>query len=787
MRGTFWSRLVRPLTLLLIVALLPVVPAAPAPAAFASGNSCLTLTGTLKENNGTVYMFHPITFEYTIRPEGELIELVRDPVDVAMVLDVSGSMNYGMLPNKTKPTRLDTLKEASLSFLNDLADQRAGDRVGLVKFATTASVVRSLTNNYNTLKQDIERLSASGNTNIDDGLRKGREVLNAGSNQQKFIILVSDGYPTHYGNGKSGGSEAKRQALLRADELAAAGIPVYSIALGTPGSSDVDHALLEQIAAKTGGQKFSAGNVNELKEVFRNITKAIQKQGKISNIYIRQPVPDGFELGEDNPPGTRIEDGVLIVPIPDITYPFTVNEFKVTITLKQTKQVGNYTFEDATLTFRDACDRDSSTIIPNNNSITVAGWVDTWGNLYVGDENGAVIRYRHGDLSQKQFTIPGNGKLVTNISFEGSAPGVDDDAIVRVTYADGSTLTLNLLPKAPTITLTDKNNKAIENDDGWFAGPAKVSVSGSGHQLPENTVFEGANDDFQGGYLAGYEYRIVRYQDGDWQPVTGWKSANEPFLLEEIGEDIRVEARAFTTSVSGDENYKSYSSPASQTTSLDNSGPVITFVADYEGNPTNTDPLLKITVTDKESPLKRVLVEVDGHKKTIEGNGKNTLQINMRLSEFIQEESERTGWRKVTITAENEAGLLSDKNASFVVNPGPNGKLVTQVGGKTVDVTSKASNKPVTVVLTEYKKTIVTKRGDIPGSYDITLQSMQFRIKTVKKNGETKETNWTKLGATQLQITEEGTSTVWVKLVDSEGNEKTISMVVKIDYNQKRF
>ncbi len=777
MRGTFWSRFIRPLALLLIVALLPVVPAAPAQVAYAAGNSCLTLTGTLKENNGTVFMFQPITFEYTIRPEGELIELVRDPVDVAMVLDVSGSMNYGMLPNKTKPTRLDTLKEASLSFLDDLADQRAGDRVGLVKFATTASVVRSLTNNYNTLKQDIERLTANGNTNIDDGLRKGREVLNAGSNQQKFVILVSDGYPTHYGNGKSGGSEAKRQALLRANELAAAGIPVYSIALGSQGASNVDHALLEEISSRTGGEKFTAGNVDELKEVFRNITRAIQKEGKISNIFIRQPLPDGFELGEDNPPGTRIENGVLLVPIPDITYPFTVSELKFTITLKQTKQVGSYTFEDATLTFRDACDRNSSTVIPNNNSITVTGWLDTWGNLYVGDENGAVIRYRHADLNEKQFTVPGNGKLITKIEFIDSADDVDDDAIVKVTYVDGSTMTLNLLPKAPTIALIDKNGNEI-NKDGWFAGPAKARVSGSGHQLPANTAFDGANGDFQSAYISGYEYRI---NGGDWIPV----GADTWFEVGEIGSGIQIEARAVTHSVSGLADKPSYGDVASRETSLDDTGPKINFTADKSGKVfANNDPELTIQVTDPESPVVRVKVTV------VNASGKSFVKeypfnshnvtLKAKLSEIVSAEKDRIGWDKVTILAENEAGLTSQVTDWLLVNPGPGGSLVTKDGK---DYSTKASNKPVTVVLEDVEETIVKKLNN--DTFDVKLAGKWFQI--VEGNKQPDNNKWSKLGGLQLQVTGQGTNTVWVKLADDKGNEVTISIVVKIDYNQKRY
>src|SRR5690606_4172968 len=109
--------------------------------------------------------------------------------------------------------------------------------------------------------------------------------------------------------------------------------------------------------------KFSASNTNELIRVFRDISREIQREGKLSGIEIRQPLPPGFQPVEGGNPGVRVEDGVLIVPIPDIPYPFDANELKVTVQLIQTLKTGVYEFEDAVLKFRDACDSESSTTI----------------------------------------------------------------------------------------------------------------------------------------------------------------------------------------------------------------------------------------------------------------------------------------------------------------------------------------------------------------------------------------------------------------------------------------
>lgn len=776
-----WKRMLAAwLAALLAIALLPVYQAAsPVPTvAAASGNSCLTLTGTLKENNVSVFMYKPITFEYTIYPQGELVDRVREPADVVMVLDESLSMTYPMEYSPT-PTRMDTLKNAASVFLDGLAELNAGDRVGLVKFSTLASQVRGLTTNYRTLKDDIQRFTPNGYTNIEDGLRIAVEML-ADSKRQKYVILLTDGYASHYRNGilaiKNEG-EARNRALQRADQLASAGVAAYVIALGTPGTTDVDHELLENIARKTGGAKFSASNTNELIRVFRDISREIQREGKLSGIEIRQPLPPGFQPVEGGNPGVRVEDGVLIVPIPDIPYPFDANELKVTVQLIQTLKTGVYEFEDAVLKFRDACDSESSTTIQNNSRITVTGWVDVWGNLYVGDDNGAVIRYRHGDYNEKQFVAPGpgNGVMVQNIEFKDSSQG-DDDAFVHIAYENGSVQELNLLPTGPEIRLRDKNGNLI--GEGWHQGSAYLEISGSGHRLPVGTSFAGANNDFQGGYIVGYEYRIGK--EGKW--LDGWKTY--PGQPVEINEEFDlIEARAVTMSVSGRQDKPSYGDVAARSVQIDNTPPEIAFEGPTDGKviPDN-DPELKVEAEDQESPIQSIVLILEDQKgqtyqAQIPGNGAKKVTKTLKLSSLVTDPNDRAGWFKVTITATNAAGISHTIVSGFVVNPGPSGTLNTKEG----DFSEKSSNKPVTVQL-ETNRMIVAKRDDVSGSYDIELIDIQVTI----RNGN--QTSTFNLRSSQFQVTEQGTNYITVKLMDNRGNEVILEeLVVKIDYNQKRF
>jgi len=106
-----------------------------------------------------------------VRADGQPLEGERAPLACVLVLDVSGSM--GGPP-------IDLLAQ-SVEKLCELA--QAADELALVAFSDGASVVAPLTKmdpaGKRLLSTRARRLVASGGTNIEDGLRKGAEVLRA--------------------------------------------------------------------------------------------------------------------------------------------------------------------------------------------------------------------------------------------------------------------------------------------------------------------------------------------------------------------------------------------------------------------------------------------------------------------------------------------------------------------------------------------------------------------------------------------------------------------------------
>lgn len=129
-------------------------------------------------------------------------QTVSQPVDIALVLDVSGSMSNAM----GGTTKLAALKRAAKEFLTSTAKKNAAIadndnkiKVSLVKFASDAQIVNDLTDNMNTLRASVDALQAGGATRADYGLEKANAVLaNARTNAKKVVVFFTDGEPNSH-------------------------------------------------------------------------------------------------------------------------------------------------------------------------------------------------------------------------------------------------------------------------------------------------------------------------------------------------------------------------------------------------------------------------------------------------------------------------------------------------------------------------------------------------------------------------------------------------------------
>ncbi|AFH49760.1 vWA domain protein [Ignavibacterium album JCM 16511] len=196
-------------------------------------------------------------------------------IDIAMVLDISGSM----LAEDFKPNRLEAAKQVVDEFIQG----RVSDRIGLVIFSRDAFTQCPLTIDYSVLRnllKDIRSGMLEDGTAIGNAIANGVNRLKDSDAKSKVIILLTDGV-----------NNAGEVDPLSAAEIARTfGIRIYAIGVGTRGEApypvqtpfgiryqmmpvEIDETLLKQIAERTGGQYFRATNNRALKEIYEKIDR----------------------------------------------------------------------------------------------------------------------------------------------------------------------------------------------------------------------------------------------------------------------------------------------------------------------------------------------------------------------------------------------------------------------------------------------------------------------------------------------------------------------------------
>lgn len=158
-----------------------------------------TIAPTEKEN------YFDITLTVTDR---DIIQ--ETSTDVVLVLDISNTMTNVHSGNAQgdNTTRFENARAAAVSFATQYAnspDLGTVRRLGVVTFNTDAKVAVQLEQvSRNTVNQ-IQGMSLTKNnndpkrfTNIEGGLKQAQAMLSRSSAAHKFIVLITDGFPTTY-------------------------------------------------------------------------------------------------------------------------------------------------------------------------------------------------------------------------------------------------------------------------------------------------------------------------------------------------------------------------------------------------------------------------------------------------------------------------------------------------------------------------------------------------------------------------------------------------------------
>jgi Ca-activated chloride channel homolog len=209
------------------------------------------------------------------RPQ-KVVAVPREDATVVLTMDSSASMKA----TDVAPSRLDAAKSAATTFLDDVPDRF---RVGLVSFSSAVRVLEEPTDDRDAVRSSLDSIQGDIGTALGDAIEASVALAddpnatedNVGEKPLFAVLLLSDGANTT-------GSEP----LAVVDEAKEAGVPIYTIALGTPsGTVDVtddygqtqtvnvppDPTTLKQIADETGGRFFEAPTEADLKAVYDEI------------------------------------------------------------------------------------------------------------------------------------------------------------------------------------------------------------------------------------------------------------------------------------------------------------------------------------------------------------------------------------------------------------------------------------------------------------------------------------------------------------------------------------
>ena len=179
-------------------------------------------------------------------------KISRDGIDVMIALDVSKSM----LAQDIKPTRLDRAKQV----LSMLVDKLDNDRIGIVIFAGKSYLQMPLTADHAAAKMylsaaTIESVPTQG-TVIADALRTCNAAFNAKEKKYKAVVLISDG------------EDHDETAIKTAQSMAASGVVIYTIGVGSPrGAPLIDETTSEAKLDNEGNTVISKLNEAELKMI----------------------------------------------------------------------------------------------------------------------------------------------------------------------------------------------------------------------------------------------------------------------------------------------------------------------------------------------------------------------------------------------------------------------------------------------------------------------------------------------------------------------------------------
>ena len=208
------------------------------------------------------------------------VAVAREEATVILAMDSSGSMTA----TDVAPDRMTAAREAASSFVDDLPD---GFRVGVVSFSNEADVVVPPTADREEALRGLERAQGGQRHRA---RRRDRALRRPRRHEPRRAARRGEGETTRRSSSSSSptarNTTGDYEPLEAAQKAVDAGVPVYTVALGTDEGTvqgpdgyggmrtirvPPDRETLAQVAEKTGGTFFEAADEDALRSVYDEI------------------------------------------------------------------------------------------------------------------------------------------------------------------------------------------------------------------------------------------------------------------------------------------------------------------------------------------------------------------------------------------------------------------------------------------------------------------------------------------------------------------------------------